>query len=210
VLATLFGELLFHHSARKVHNTTTSSSEHSTPSSPPQDKQTKSHTQSSDVVVMDDIFCLKFDMKVHLHITRACMKHILSRNSTLGVSNTKTDKTERPTEDRLLSEVKHNLDKDLDKKDKFVVTVDPLHTSKPTEGQDVAFTCGHYFARKAFREEILPQFKEKLSAFSTGLPFTASLMVADYHQPTIALACPVCVYNDLRKKQKIPLEKWEL
>jgi len=149
----------------------------------------------------DHPFCVKFGLQVHLHITKTCLEQIK-----LNYSKEKQDK---PPEERLWTEIKDNLYKDLNKKDKIVLNLENTPPSK-TDLKDYAFTCGHHFSRSRFLEDILPHFQEKVAAFSNPLPITTRLMVLDYQQPEIALACPVCVYNDLRKKQKVTREKWEV
>jgi len=45
---------------------------------------------------------------------------------------------------------------------------------------------------------------------SLPLSITSQLMSLDYQQTETAVACPACVFNELRKKHKDPLDKWEV
>jgi len=149
----------------------------------------------------DHPFCVKFSLKVHLHITKTCLE--------LLRQNYFKEKQDKPPEERLWTEIKDNLYKDLDKKDKIVLNVENTSASK-TDLKDFAFTCGHHYSRSRFLEDILPHFQEKVMSFPNPIPITSKLMVMDYQQQEIALACPVCVYNDIRKKQKVTRYKWEV
>jgi hypothetical protein len=64
-------------------------------------------------------------------------------------------------------------------------------------------------------EKVIPQLKQRLDILPTPLPITSKLVIADYAQNFINLACPVCFYNYLRQRQiqahpTLQIEKWEL
>uniref|UniRef100_A0A6B2KZA5 RCC1-like domain-containing protein n=1 Tax=Arcella intermedia TaxID=1963864 RepID=A0A6B2KZA5_9EUKA len=145
-------------------------------------------------------FCVNFDLKVYVHITKKCME--TTRNAYLHGSQ------DKPPEDRMWTQIKNNIAKDLDKKDKILL--DPEHVPRSAHEKDFMFTCGHSFTREKFYSEIIPTFEDKTQQFSHPLPITTRLMVMDYQQHQISLSCPVCAYNELRKNQKTIHKKWEL
>jgi len=126
--------------------------------------------------------------------------------------------SERITEERLWADIKHNLDKDLSKKDTIIIkNMDSVKKStnatNSTVDKDVVFTCGHFFSREYFTGNIIPQLRDKLELFPTLLPVTSKLILSDYQQQFINLACPVCLYNYLRQKQNQPdkpLDRWDI
>lgn len=126
--------------------------------------------------------------------------------------------TSRTSTDRLWAQIQANLEKDHDKRFRLIIPQVELrdHYRQKTAAAllpgDVAFTCGHLFTEKAFDDEILPLFREKVAGLPVPLPLTSKLLVADYQLSMINAACPACVFNYLRERHAVPgkpaPEKW--
>ncbi|KAJ8301898.1 hypothetical protein KUTeg_020885 [Tegillarca granosa] len=66
------------------------------------------------------------------------------------------------------------------------------------EPNTVLFTCGHFYTKKSFFDEVLVKFNRELSLGSSSLPESASLLTQYYsRQGLLPLACPKCVLNAL-------------
>ena len=63
----------------------------------------------------------------------------------------------------------------------------------------VVFTCRHQYTRRELLATVLPRFTRLLEALPHPLPLTAALAAAEYKQPFITLACPVCLYAAIAK-----------
>jgi len=61
----------------------------------------------------------------------------------------------------------------------------------------VAFSCGHAFRKTEFYTEILPEFYSKMSVLDIPIPITTKMMMHEYQQRIISLACPVCVHRQV-------------
>ena len=71
-------------------------------------------------------------------------------------------------------------------------------------GPDSAvFTCSHNLPRYYMLETVIPEFKSRMSELPEPLCNTASMMGTFYEQADakIPMACPYCVYNNLRNSQ---------
>ena len=71
-------------------------------------------------------------------------------------------------------------------------------------GPDSAvFTCSHNLPRYYMLETVIPEFKSRMSELPEPLCNTASMMGKFYEQAyaKIPMACPYCVYNNLRNSQ---------
>jgi len=150
---------------------------------------------------VENPFCVKFSLKVQLLITKSCLDQ-------MKTNYYKENQQKMVTDNQLWSEIKEQLTKSIDKKDKIIINcLEPsLVSSEITK--DYAFTCGHYFNKFKFNEVILPTFYKKMSTLP--LPMTLHLMSFDYQQTETSLACPACVFNELRKKHREPSERWEI
>lgn len=149
------------------------------------------------------------------------------------------DQSEKVPEEKLLASIRNNLNKDVDVKDKIALSTmlapikGPTHVnpgdptvsrsvvsrrtliSDPRFVQHVAFTCGHYFARDDYQDRILPQFKQRAEQLPIAVPVTIKLLLGEYQQRVMNLACPVCVFNYLRVQQtqidtRAQVDKWEI
>eukprot|EP01118_Nematostelium_gracile_P001278 TRINITY_DN11323_c0_g1_i1.p1 TRINITY_DN11323_c0_g1~~TRINITY_DN11323_c0_g1_i1.p1 ORF type:complete len:147 (-),score=39.22 TRINITY_DN11323_c0_g1_i1:5-409(-) len=111
--------------------------------------------------------------------------------------------------EKLWTAIIENLHKQLGKRDRVI-----LHNTNPTfvpsnEQDAVVFTCGHQFSRKEFFETVLPQLKLRFEELPTQIPLTAKLVLAEYHQQVINLACPYCFYNAILEYLKFgKLKVW--
>ncbi|XP_062616739.1 uncharacterized protein LOC134278436 [Saccostrea cucullata] len=77
-----------------------------------------------------------------------------------------------------------------------------LHGSQASDAsQDnnsVLFTCGHFYTKQNFLEEVLTKFQRELSHGPGSLPGSAQVLVKYYHSnDLLPLACPKCVLNSL-------------
>lgn len=64
----------------------------------------------------------------------------------------------------------------------------------------IVFTCGHYYSKKTFHEDILTKFNNELTALQSSLrlPQSAALFSRYYRMDGfMPLACPKCVLNAL-------------
>jgi alpha-tubulin suppressor-like RCC1 family protein len=158
---------------------------------------------------IDRPLCLDFSLDFYLIITKKCLERMKNEYDIA--------QNERVSEEKFWDSIKNNLVKDIGKKEKIVIPL-PIRQEGSEYGQDnkyVIFTCGHHFTRNYLNERVIPQLKQRLELLPTPLPITSKLVIADYAQSFINLACPVCLYNHLRQKQSqmhpnARLEKWEL
>jgi alpha-tubulin suppressor-like RCC1 family protein len=134
--------------------------------------------------------------------------------------NFRKDQSEKVPEEKLLASIRNNLNKDVDVKDKIALSTmlapikGPTHVN-PGDPTHVAFTCGHYFARDDYQDRILPQFKQRAEQLPIAVPVTIKLLLGEYQQRVMNLACPVCVFNYLRVQQtqidtRAQVDKWEI
>jgi len=147
------------------------------------------------------------------------------------------------SEDTLWSHIRENLEKDLAKRENIalpIITVNLLLRSQyntttnnnslilPSQNADqnsssemIAFSCSHLYSRRYFMDSILPQFEQRIiGSLIPSLPATLKLLVAEYHQQFVNLACPVCVYNallqettsssNLLQQKQSSLRPWEV
>jgi len=143
---------------------------------------------------------LPFSTKAFLIFLRAHQKELQENNQ----------KNIKVSQEKLWEGIKENLAKNLPKRYKLVVPSISLD-GESTEGSMV-FTCGHIYKRRTFFESILPEFKQRVDSFPTTIPVTTKLILADYHQSMINLACPSCLYNYLRETQprEANLKTWNI
>ena len=121
------------------------------------------------------------------------------------------------SEEELWGEITATLPSNWDKRARITLPLPSvLSLSSASEEQDmIAFSCdeAHHWGRRAFYEGIMGKFKALLAAFPKELQMTASLLLSEYQQARIALACPVCVYNTLRLEllpEYPSLKSWDL
>ncbi|XP_015916558.2 uncharacterized protein [Parasteatoda tepidariorum] len=63
---------------------------------------------------------------------------------------------------------------------------------------DVAiFSCGHYYTLASFHSNILQLFKESMVALTYPLPLTIKLLLSEYQEDILTVACPKCVINEI-------------
>lgn len=115
--------------------------------------------------------------------------------------------------ERLWSDVLSNLRKDVGKRDCIVlssVNSEGLSSTEPAVtkvccyiykvsllSQDIiAFTCNHHYLRRDYIGSVLPQLQSLLAQFPKPLPVAAKLIKEEYEQQSIAMGCPVCLYNN--------------
>lgn len=77
-----------------------------------------------------------------------------------------------------------------------------LHNDQPCESSQgsnsVLFTCGHYYTKQNFMEEVLVKFQKELSQGPDRLPNSAQVLQKYYTgSELLPLACPRCVLNAL-------------
>lgn len=62
----------------------------------------------------------------------------------------------------------------------------------------VLFTCGHYYTKQNFLEEVLVKFQKELAHGHASVPSSAQVLVKYYNRgDLLPLACPKCVLNAL-------------
>jgi hypothetical protein len=62
----------------------------------------------------------------------------------------------------------------------------------------VLFTCGHYYTKKTFMDDVLVKFNRELSQGPARLPESVTVLTQYYsRQGLLPLACPRCVLNAL-------------
>lgn len=61
-----------------------------------------------------------------------------------------------------------------------------------------------------FRETVLPNFIKRVEGMRQPITKTLRMMLAEYEQPLCNLACPICVYNQLRKEQGKRKQQWNI
>lgn len=67
-----------------------------------------------------------------------------------------------------------------------------------TNHNSVLFTCGHYYTKQTFLEEVLVKFQRELAQGPASLPSSAQVLVKYYSRgDLLPLACPKCVLNAL-------------
>ena len=65
----------------------------------------------------------------------------------------------------------------------------------------IAFTCGHCFLQELFWTTVIPNFTKRMEAMRRPIKATLRLLLEEYHKPCPSLACPICLYNSLRKEE---------
>jgi len=108
------------------------------------------------------------------------------------------------SEEGLWGEITATLPSHWDKRGKVTLPMPSLlsPSSIGLEDQVIAFSCdeAHHWGRRGFYEGVMGKFKALLAALPRDLHMTGSLLLAEYQQGRIGLACPMCVYNTLRQE----------
>ena len=79
-----------------------------------------------------------------------------------------------------------------------------INTKKiSAEPDSVVFTCSHNLPRYYMSETVVPEFKSRMSELPEPLSNTSEIMGKFYDQTytRVPMACPYCVYNNLRNSQ---------
>lgn len=125
------------------------------------------------------------------------------------------------THEQLLQGIMENLKKDLEKCTSIslsmttAATIAAAAVSQQREAKPdssladdsstdvVVFTCNHHFTKVYFMENILPEFRQRMSELIIPLVHTTKQLVMHYKKSerNLLAACPVCVYNSLRSEQ---------
>ena len=73
----------------------------------------------------------------------------------------------------------------------------------PDSPDSTVFTCSHNLPRHYILEIVVPEFKSRMGELPEPLHQTADVLANFYcqHEVKIPLACPYCVYNQLRAEQ---------
>ena len=156
--------------------------------------------------VIDKILSLDFEKKHP--IAHATLKPLLS------CKQERKDLDLQPSDklisyDQLWQDVVQNLQKAEGTRDHIYITrseVDHLDeklqdqsyagNDNQTYANAVLFTCGHYYTKKLFVEEVLVKFSSELSKGAVSLPESANVLVQYYNrQGLLPMACPKCVLN---------------
>lgn len=74
---------------------------------------------------------------------------------------------------------------------------------KLDEPDSTVFSCNHNFTRYYMLETVVPEFLSRMGELPEPLNHTAEVMARYYRQSDIKIpmACPYCVYNNLRSEQ---------
>ena len=119
-------------------------------------------------------------------------------------------------DERLWSEIRRNLFKDLHKGTSILITEQalasleaqdkrdgPTSTAEPRPETIVAFSCGHSFLESQFQSKIVPDFVERAhNSFPVPIHQTLKHLQSHYKQSQFySCACPYCVFQYLRKEQ---------
>ena len=139
----------------------------------------------------------------------AVVERLLDR---LDAAQAEAYATETPR-DRLWDSVRRSLARDIDKRSLLVVpNLDPPTAGGgpgdgggdgaallATSSLRVAFTCGHAY-RGAEHEAALHHLRQLMLKLDTALPVTTSVLLGDFRQDRISMACPRCVYSAIRSE----------
>ncbi|EGG19322.1 regulator of chromosome condensation domain-containing protein [Cavenderia fasciculata] len=140
---------------------------------------------------------------------------------------------QRVSEKVLLTNIKENLQKDIQSRTKIQIqslqmdmftspttaAIVPNSSSVMRGGsadesyieKDLAFTCNHFFSKRRYYSSILPQFQTDVQKLSIMSPTTLNHIIEEYNQKWVSLSCPVCLYNFLRELANDPLSKqWKV
>lgn len=119
-------------------------------------------------------------------------------------------------DERLWSEIRRNLFKDLHKGTSIYIAEQALASLETQEKKEgpvlttelrpetiVAFTCGHSFLESHFQSKIVPEFVERAhNSFPVPIRQTLKHLQSHYKQSQFySCACPYCVFQYLRKEQ---------
>ncbi|KAK3101004.1 hypothetical protein FSP39_000154 [Pinctada imbricata] len=154
--------------------------------------------------VTDRILAHDFEKKHP--VTSACLKPLLKLE--------RSDLDLQPSDklipfEQLWQDVVQNLQKGAESRQSIYITrseVDhldeKLHQATYPSGENTAntaavmFTCGHYYTKTAFIDDVLVKFHKELSQGPASLPESAGILVQYYNrQGLLPLACPKCVVN---------------
>jgi hypothetical protein len=127
------------------------------------------------------------------------------------------------SENQLIQGIMDNLKKDLEKCSSIALSMttaatiaaaavsqqrewrheNPHINQESSTSDAVVFTCNHQFPRVYFRDNILPEFQQRMSELLVPLVNTTKTLVTHYKKSETHLlaACPVCLYNSLRSEQ---------
>ena len=132
-----------------------------------------------------------------------------------------------PGDSRLWVEILRNLSKDLSKHPVIQLSettlrrmendqslLKPDGSKLPKPDRTIAYSCGHAFSDSQFQFQVLADFMRRLEDLPIPIPRTASFLGQYYKlDGHYACACPVCVFQFLRKAQlqqcpEVPIKPW--
>ena len=82
----------------------------------------------------------------------------------------------------------------------YPVIAGKYNVKKP---DSTVFTCSHNLPRYYMLETVVPEFQSRMGELPEPLVYTAEIMTRFYtqYEMKIPMACPYCVYNNLRNEQ---------
>ncbi|KYQ88989.1 regulator of chromosome condensation domain-containing protein [Tieghemostelium lacteum] len=112
---------------------------------------------------------------------------------------------QKVSEKILWTNIRENLEKDLLLRSKIEIPSLPTmmdshsygNSSIPNE-KDIAFTCNHFFSKRSFFGQILPDFQNEIQKLSLLSSDTIKFILDEYNQRSISIACPQCLLHSLR------------
>ena len=132
-----------------------------------------------------------------------------------------------PGDSRLWVEILRNLSKDLSKHPTIQLSearfgrIQNSQSLLKQEGakllktdKTIAYSCGHIFSDTHFQMQVLTDFMRRLEDLPIPIPRTASFLQQYYKlDGHYSCACPVCVFQFLRKAQlqqcpEVPIKPW--
>eukprot|EP00727_Mastigamoeba_balamuthi_P014412 m51a1_g9596 hypothetical protein (1520) ;mRNA; r:1034033-1039913 len=114
----------------------------------------------------------------------------------------------------LWAEILGNLPRDAGKRDVLFIPLSEVQATARQRRQEaaaataaapssadggaetVAFTCGHQYRRKELATSLLPHLAQLAEGLQQPVPIAVQLAADEYKQRSVALACPVCLYNN--------------
>ena len=132
-----------------------------------------------------------------------------------------------PGDSRLWVEILRNLSKDLSKQPTIQLSETAMGRREKSESllvqegarslksdKTIAYSCGHTFSDTHFHLQVLVDFMRRLEDLPIPIPRTASFLQQYYKlDGHYSCACPVCVFQFLRKAQlqqcpEVPIKPW--
>ena len=77
-----------------------------------------------------------------------------------------------------------------------------LMLAKEAADKCVVFTCGHIYLWREFIDRVLPSFEDRMDALPfSPVPHVKEVILRQYRQDKIGVACPICVHSVLLQEQ---------